>query len=1116
MEVMSERSNSTVPELSASLIRGYVSPSTYAKGQSYQARGSVLQLEVEEDRPGVWLVIARVRGSYIYEVVIGCNVQPNGTFLPVASECTCPVESRCKHVAAVLIELMQHRGHFEAAKSDWRNSITALLLQDDTNRSTGIARVALLFEIKQQRQQAYYGARVTTETFLSVRIGGLSPSTGKWVQNRFSWHDAISKTQHTKQIDPKHREILQALWSLQLAGSSSYYGYSGDNNILRLDRFSNSRLWQLLEEAQSAGIPLLTTANGNPPLRLGATCSIELEINEQTSGDLQLTPQLVIDGQALPKGIQAQFIGEPPIGLYWSQGPRGNLKQHSIHIARFIDPPSAFLLKAFHDKAHLDIPTADKKEFSTKYFPQIARHNPVNTSQVKSLKMDVPEPPKLYLSVTRAKPQGVSVHLGFAYMHDGKQVVVPYRSEGNLSVIRDTGIERRLLDVLAARVLDDPTWFEELADPSDGTLIRALRQSVTLHGLDAVRFMQDVVPQLQQLKDVIVHLENNVPAYTEIEGAPSINYKVSKREDGSQDWFNLGIEVSVGEVLVPFEPLFTALADNEPSLMLDDGQYLMLTHPELLKLRQLIIEARQLSDKESSELSISRFQASLWDELQQLGIVKAQAEAWESAVHGLLDVKSMPKVAVPKSLKATFRPYQKEGYQWLHFLWSHRLGGILADDMGLGKTLQTIALLLAVKAATPAKERLPILIVAPTSVAANWTHELEHFAPSLKVAYIRRVAKDPKKLSAQIKRSDVVISSYGLFRLDFDAYNAQDWAMLVLDEAQFIKNHQSKGYQNARKLHADFKLALTGTPFENNLMELWALLSITAPGLFPSPKHFADFYQKPIEKEADNEKLQQLRKRVRPLMLRRTKEQVVLELPAKIEQVIELELEAKHRKIYDTYLQRERQRVLGLLGDMDKNRFMIFKSLTTLRLLSLAPSLVDAKKYGKVPSTKLQALIEQLQELLSEGHRVLVFSQFTSFLKLVQAELRVKKIQHSYLDGSTTDRATLLEDFKTSGTPVFLISLKAGGFGLNLTEADYCILLDPWWNPAVEAQAVDRAHRIGQTKQVFVYRLIAKDTIEEKVMALKAKKSKLFTSMLDGDAAFSAKITADDIKQLFS
>ena len=541
------------------------------------------------------------------------------------------------------------------------------------------------------------------------------------------------------------------MWSLQLAGSSSYHGYSSDNNLLRLDGFSNNRLWQLLEEAQSAGIPLLTTANGNPPLRLDATCSIELDISERTSGDLELAPQLVIDSKALPKGVHVQFIGEPPIGLYWSQGPRGNLKQHTIHIARFNDPPSTFLLKALHDKAHLDIPTADKEEFSTKYFPQIARHNPVNTSRVKSLRgSDVPEPPRLYLSVTGAKPQGVSVHLGFAYSHDGKQVVVP-GGEGNPSVIRDAGIERRLYDVLAAQVLDDPAWFEELSDPRDGTLTRALRPSVTLHGLDAVRFIQDVVPQLKQLKEVIVHLENDVPAYTELQGAPSISYRVSKREDGSQDWFNLGIEVSVGDVQVPFEPLFTALADNEPSLMLDDGQYLMLTHPELLKLRQLIIEARQLSDKESSELSISRFQASLWDELQQLGIVKAQAEAWESAVRGLLDAKAIPKVAVPKNMKANLRPYQKEGYQWLHFLWSHRLGGILADDMGLGKTLQTIALLLAVKAATPIKERLPILIIAPTSVAANWVHELEHFAPSLKVTYMRRVTEDPKKLAAEIK-----------------------------------------------------------------------------------------------------------------------------------------------------------------------------------------------------------------------------------------------------------------------------------------------------------------------------------------------------------------------------
>jgi SNF2 family DNA or RNA helicase len=308
---------------------------------------------------------------------------------------------------------------------------------------------------------------------------------------------------------------------------------------------------------------------------------------------------------------------------------------------------------------------------------------------------------------------------------------------------------------------------------------------------------------------------------------------------------------------------------------------------------------------------------------------------------------------------------------------------------------------------------------------------------------------------------------------------------------------------------------MTGTPIENNLMELWSLLSITAPGLFTSPDRFTDHYRTPIEKKADSERLVQLRRRVRPLILRRTKEQVVRDLPEKQEQVLELELNPKHKKLYQTYLQRERQKVLGLLGDIQKNRFEIFRSLTLLRQASLAMSLVDAK-HANVPSTKLDALMDMLEDIAADGHRVLVFSQFTRFLTQARQRVGDAGIDYCYLDGRTRKRDDVIGRFRTGTAPVFLISLKAGGFGLNLTEADYCIILDPWWNPAVEAQAVDRTHRIGQTKKVMVYRLVAKDTLEEKVMALKAKKAALFANVMDSGDFVSGAMTEADIQELLS
>jgi SNF2 family DNA or RNA helicase len=311
---------------------------------------------------------------------------------------------------------------------------------------------------------------------------------------------------------------------------------------------------------------------------------------------------------------------------------------------------------------------------------------------------------------------------------------------------------------------------------------------------------------------------------------------------------------------------------------------------------------------------------------------------------------------------------------------------------------------------------------------------------------------------------------------------------------------------------APFKVAITGTPMENNLMELWALLSITAPGLFPDPVRFQQYYARRIERTGDPELLAQLRRRVRPLLKRRTKEQVATDLPAKQEQVLEVELHPKHRKVYQTHLQRERLRILGMVHDMNANRFTIFQSLTKLRQLSLHPALVD-DKHQDLPCAKLDALLDQLHDVVAGGHRALVFSQFTSFLEIVRSRLEVP---YCYLDGTTRNRGKVVQQFKDGTAPVFLISLKAGGFGLNLTEADYCFLLDPWWNPATEAQAIDRTHRIGQTRNVIVYRLIAKDTIEEKVMALKAKKAELFASVLDEGDMFGSTLDADDIRTLIS
>jgi SNF2 family DNA or RNA helicase len=573
------------------------------------------------------------------------------------------------------------------------------------------------------------------------------------------------------------------------------------------------------------------------------------------------------------------------------------------------------------------------------------------------------------------------------------------------------------------------------------------------------------------------------------------------------------VSIAVEGRELPFAEVFTALAGGESHMLLEDGAHFSLLEPRLQELRRLIEEARALSDSPSAGLRISRYQAGLWAELAALGVVREQAQAWQRQVGALLELDTIAKHDPPATLKARLRPYQRAGFGWLASLWDLELGGILADDMGLGKTVQTLALICHARHRDPGLG--PFLVIAPTSVVSNWVAEAGRFVPELRVdAITDTLARSGRTIEA-LAAADVVVTTYTLFRLESDDYRTVSWAGLILDEAQYVKNHQAKTYRCVRELPAPFKLAITGTPMENNLMELWSLLSITAPGLFPDPKRFAEEYARPIERGGDTERLARLRRRIKPLIKRRTKELVAADLPAKQEQTLEVDLHPRHRKLYDTHLQRERQKVLGLLGDFDRNRFTILRSITLLRQLSLHPGLVEEKHHA-VPCAKLGALVEQLEDVVGGGHRALVFSQFTGFLAKARERLDAEGIGYCYLDGRTRRRDRVLERFKEGGDPVFLISLKAGGFGLNLTEADYCFLLDPWWNPATEAQAIDRTHRIGQTRPVMVYRTIAHNTIEEKVVALARRKAALFSGVMDEGDLFAGGLTAEDIRGLLS
>ena len=494
---------------------------------------------------------------------------------------------------------------------------------------------------------------------------------------------------------------------------------------------------------------------------------------------------------------------------------------------------------------------------------------------------------------------------------------------------------------------------------------------------------------------------------------------------------------------------------------------------------------------------------------------------WEGGEHirglaqRLRDIKDYT-ATVPEGLNATLRPYQLEGLSWMQSLRQLEVGGILADDMGLGKTLQTLAHILSEKNA--GRLDRPCMVVMPTSLIPNWLDEAAHFTPQLKVLALYGAGR--KKHFERLADYDLVLTTYALLPKDVERLKTQPLHVLILDEAQYIKNPTSKAAQAARELDARQRLCLSGTPLENHLGELWSLFHFLLPGWLGDVKSFNRDYRVPIEKRGSDIRLQHLNGRVKPFLLRRTKEQVATELPPKTEIVHWVELSDAQRDVYETMRLAMDKKVRDEITrkGVARSQIIILEALLKLRQVCCDLRLIsDAAPPARgSTSGKLDSLMEMLCELFEEGRRVLLFSQFTSMLALIEDELKKRGVDYAILTGQTRDRRTPVKEFQSGKRQIFLISLKAGGVGLNLTEADTVIHYDPWWNPATENQATDRAYRIGQEKPVFVYKMIARGTVEEKIQHLQKEKSDLAAGVLDGRKAGDWKLQSDDIEALFA
>ena len=649
------------------------------------------------------------------------------------------------------------------------------------------------------------------------------------------------------------------------------------------------------------------------------------------------------------------------------------------------------------------------------------------------------------------------------------------------------------------------------------------------------RFLVEVAPRLRTEGWRIEIEAGFAPPLAEADG----DVDAFLHEGSGIDWFEFDVGVSVDGQRVNLLPqiidLLKAAPDDADSdffdledgdrqtlfVALDDGRLLPLPYARVKPILAALHELFRVDLTVNGEkLGFNRSRAAELAALEELiagaGIAWSGGEALRVLGQRLRETGSPAEHPAPEGFAATLRPYQGQGYSWLRFLGEMELGGVLADDMGLGKTVQALAHILAEK--LDGRADRPSLVVAPTSLMANWRMEAERFAPALKVLTLH--GPDRKARFDAVPGHDLVLSTYALLPRDRDVLLAQPWHAVIVDEAQNVKNPDTNAARILRQLDARQRFCLTGTPVENHLGELWALMDFLNPGLLGDRRHFARAFRVPIEKNDDAGRRQVLARRVRPFLLRRTKAQVAAELPPKTEIIEHVEMEAGQSAIYDAVrltMHRKVREAISAKG-LDRSRIIILDALLKLRQVCCDPRLVklpSVKKTG-AGSAKLVRLMEMLRELVEEGRRVLLFSQFTSMLALIEERLTAADIAFVKITGDVRDRATPVKRFQAGEVPVFLISLKAGGTGLNLTAADTVILYDPWWNPAVEAQAVDRSHRIGQDKPVFVHRLVTLKTIEEKMLELQRRKGALAAGLFDPEAAGPLDITADDIELLLA
>ncbi|HFC09640.1 MAG TPA: serine/threonine protein kinase [Chloroflexi bacterium] len=1061
---------------------------SYARGMRYADEGRVQIIDITTDAARFLVQGSRPRPYRVFLEVFGDDL---------LYDCTCPVGQEkkfCKHCVAAAVTLRRTLQKQDSGEGEfrlpWKREIRKMLGLPALSPIQARGTFYLLVFVLSRRY--YYDADFVLEPYW------LSESTLKrvlprkdWPQTPAAWaewleaHAGWAKDHFQRRL-PASRYGIHALnappGAVALAFALGRRGHYGGAEV---------PLGEALEAIVEWNIPVyFASPRRGRALKIAREGAHLVLALEAVDGGLQLSAHMRIGNRVLEAHDVHEVSSRPPwllVDETWLV--RADLKGLTAWLEALRNP--------------LFIPQQEVEDFRDRYLPRLLAKlgRPLEGGVVTYEPVRAEPVPRLYLQEV---DETLGAELRFAYGEHEVLYEVPVPEVTTLEdphdpwkfyrVQRDPEAERR--------------WHHEAVQAKYG-LKRGTGDEPALLLLRArtspVDFLLDKVPALAAA-GFEIYGEENIKKVRVSRHQPTLSVNITS----GIDWFNVQAVVQFGEQTVSLAEIKRALRKKRRYVKLADGSIGRLPEAWLERYKRLFGLAAE-TDETTNTLRFADFHALMLEELAEEA-EQAEIDAeFRQRLEQLKDFEGIAEHPLPKGLRGALRPYQLAGYNWLHFLHDYGFGGILADDMGLGKTVQVLAFLLSLRESGHAQA--PDLVVVPRSLLINWQREVEKFTPGLKVLAYFGPQRPPVETFADY---DLVLTTYGVMRVDNEKLRGYRFHYIVLDESQAIKNPLAKTSRAARRLQSEHRLAMTGTPVENNTFELWAQFAFVMPGLLGGLDYFKEQFVRPIEKSKDEQTAQTLRRMVYPFILRRTKEQVAPELPPRTERVIYCPMEPAQRRFYLKLRDYYRELLIGLIEEegLDKSRMKILEGLLRLRQASNHPKLIDPGFRGE--SGKMNVLLDTLETLHSEGHKALVFSQFVQMLRLVREALDERGIPYAYLDGSTRNRQEQVDRFQNDPqVPFFLISLKAGGVGLNLTAADYVIHVDPWWNPAVERQASDRTHRIGQDKPVFIFKLITRESVEEKILQLQEQKKELVEKLIATESSFLKELSPEDVQALF-